>query len=140
LGTLLPLARLRTELNDTGDLWAEARRRVEPESLVIGAIPAPFSTPTLTNSKRVGKRQCNAAGKLAFPVLSDLINDTLSGAVICGVVRDCFAPPGSPPMNRSEKSVRRSPPDMPNARVTILGFISKWFAVYTERPDARRAS
>ena len=43
-------------LNDTGDLWAEARRRVEPESLVIvGDSRALFDSDLDRARKRVGQ-------------------------------------------------------------------------------------
>ncbi len=100
-------------LNDTGDLWAEARRRVEPESLVIvGDSRALFDSDLDQLEKGLGKRPIQLAqpGSTAFPVLADLINDqSFHGTILCSVVpRLFFAPSGSPPMNRSEKSVRRA--------------------------------
>ena len=122
-------------LNDTGDLWAEARRRVEPESLVIvGDSRALFDSDLDELEKGLGKRPVQLAqpGGTAFPVLSDLINDTLfHGTIICSVVpRLFFAPPGSPPMNRSEKSVRRSHTQTYAQRAShVLGiYLEKWFA------------
>src|SRR5204862_7288534 len=49
-------------------------------------------------------------GSCAYPVLADLANDkNFHGTVICSVVPRLFvAPPGSPPMDRAEKTVRRS--------------------------------
>jgi len=99
-------------LNDTGDLWAEARRRVEPESLVIvGDSRALFDSDFDELEKGLGKRPVQLAepGSTAFPVLANVIDDTrFHGTIICSVVpRLFFAPSGSPPMNRAEKSVRR---------------------------------
>ena len=49
-------------------------------------------------------------GSCAYPVLADLADDkNFHGTVICSVVPRLFvAPPGSPPMDRAEKTVRRS--------------------------------
>jgi hypothetical protein len=99
-------------LNDNEDLWAEARRRVEPESIVIvGDSRAWFDLDLDELQKGLGKRpvQLAAGGSCAYPVLADLANDErFHGTIICSVVpRMFFAPPGSPPMDRSEKAVRR---------------------------------
>ncbi len=99
-------------LNDNEDLWAEARRRVEPESIVIvGDSRAWFDLDLDELQKGSGKRpvQLAAGGSCAYPVLADLANDErFHGTIICSVVpRMFFAPPGSPPMDRSEKAVRR---------------------------------
>jgi len=98
-------------LNDNEDLWTQARRRVKPESIVIiGDSRAWFDhLDELQNG--LGKRpvQLAAGGSCAYPVLADLANDErFHGTIICSVVpRMFFAPPGSPPMDRSEKAVRR---------------------------------
>jgi hypothetical protein len=99
-------------LNDNEDLWAEARGRVEPESIVIvGDSRAWFDLDLDELQKGLGKRpvQLAAGGSCAYPVLADLANDErFHGTIICSVVpRMFFAPPGSPPMDRSEKAVRR---------------------------------
>jgi hypothetical protein len=99
-------------LNDNEDLWAEARRRVEPESIVIvGDSRAWFDLDLDELQNGLGKRpvQLAAGGSCAYPVLADLANDErFHGTIICSVVpRMFFAPPGSPPMDRSEKAVRR---------------------------------
>jgi hypothetical protein len=99
-------------LNDNEDLWAEARGRVEPESIVIvGDSRAWFDLDVDELQKGLGKRpvQLAAGGSCAYPVLADLANDErFHGTIICSVVpRMFFAPPGSPPMDRSEKAVRR---------------------------------
>ena len=99
-------------LNDNEDLWAEARRRVEPESIVIvGDSRAWFDLDLDELQKGLGKRpvQLAAGGSCAYPVLADLANDErFHGTIICSVVpRMFFAPPVSPPVDRSEKAVRR---------------------------------
>src|SRR5207247_9051938 len=54
--------------------------------------------------------QLAMGGSCAYPVLADLASDqNFHGTVICSVVPRLFvAPPGSPPMDRAEKTVRRS--------------------------------
>jgi hypothetical protein len=99
-------------LNDNEDLWTQARRRVKPESIVIiGDSRAWFDLDLDELQKGLGKRpvQLAAGGSCAYPVLTDLANDErFHGTIICSVVpRMFFAPPGSPPMERSEKAVRR---------------------------------
>jgi hypothetical protein len=122
-------------LNDTGDLWTEVRRRVEPESLVIvGDSRALFDSDLDELEKGLGKRPIQLAqpGSTAFPVLADLINDqSFHGTILCSVVpRLFFAPPGSPPMNRAEKSVRRAHTQTYAQRASHdLGiYLEKWFA------------
>jgi hypothetical protein len=99
-------------LNDTSDLWAEARRRVEPESIVvIGDSRAWFDTDLDETERGLGKRpvQLALAGSCAYPVLQDLANDEhFHGTIICSLVPRLFlAPPGSPPVDRAEKAVQR---------------------------------
>jgi hypothetical protein len=99
-------------LNDTSDLWAEARRHVQPEStVIIGDSRAWFDMDLDECEHGLGKRpvQLALAGSCAFPVLQDLANDEhFHGTVISSVVPIMFfAPPGSPPVERSEKAVQR---------------------------------
>jgi hypothetical protein len=99
-------------LNDTADLWAEARRRVEPESLVVvGDSRAWFDSDLDELERGLGKRpiQLALAGSCAYPVLEDLANDQhFHGNIICSIVpRLYFAPPGSPPFDRGQKGVQR---------------------------------
>jgi hypothetical protein len=122
-------------LNDTGDLWTEAHRRVEPESLVIVRDSrALFDCDLDEFEKGLGKRPIQLAqpGSTAFPVLADLINDQrFHGTILCSVVpRLFFAPSGSPPMNRAEKSVRRAHTQTLAQRASHdLGiYLEEWFA------------
>ena len=99
-------------LNPTEDLWAETRRAVKPESVVIiGDSRGWFDLDLDELEKGLGKRPVQLAmgGGCAFPVLADLANDErFHGTIICSFVpRLFFAPPGSPPMDRSEKAVHR---------------------------------
>jgi len=99
-------------LNDTADLWAEARRRVQPESIVIiGDSRAWFDMDLDELERGLGKRpiQLALAGSCAYPVLEDLTKDQhFHGVIICSLVpRLYLAPPGSPPYDRSQKAVQR---------------------------------
>jgi transposase len=99
-------------LNDNEDLWTLRRRVVGPESLVIiGDSRALFDVDLDEFQKGLGKRPIQLAmgGSTAWPVLEDLAKDkNFHGTIICSVVPHLFfAPPGSPPMDRAEKGVKR---------------------------------
>jgi hypothetical protein len=99
-------------LNDNEDLWTLARRKLQPESLVIiGDSRGWFDLDLDELQKGLGKRplQLAAGGTCGFPILADLVNDqNFHGTIICSMVpRLFFAPPGSPPFERGEKVVRR---------------------------------
>src|SRR5215471_5499077 len=102
----------RPTLNDNEDLWTMARRRVQPESIVIiGDSRAWFDVDLDEFEKGLGKRpvQLAAPGSTAWPVLEDLAKDeTFHGTIICSFVPMLFfAPPGSPPMERAQKNIKR---------------------------------
>jgi hypothetical protein len=110
-------------LNDNEDLWTMARQRVKPESVVIiGDSRAWYDLDLDELEKEFGKRPVQLAmgGGCAYPVLADLANDeNFHGTIICSVVPRLFvAPPGSPPMERAEKAVRRSHTQTPAQRVS----------------------
>jgi len=99
-------------LNDNEDLWTMARRKVEPESIVIiGDSRAWFDVDLDEIERGLGKRpiQLALAGSTTYPVLADLAADeNFHGTIICSFVPMLFfAPAGSPPMERAEKSVKR---------------------------------
>jgi len=99
-------------LNDNEDLWTSARRRVKPESIVIiGDSRGWFDLDLDELEKGLGKRPIQLAmgGGCAYPVLADLANDeNFHGTIICSVLPRLFvAPPGTTPMERGEKAVRR---------------------------------
>ncbi len=99
-------------LNDNDDLWTLQRRAVEPESIVIvGDSRAWFDVDLDEFEKGLGKRpiQLAAPGSTTFPVLDDLAKDeSFHGTIICSFVPMLFfAPPGSPPMERAEKNIKR---------------------------------
>ena len=110
-------------LNDNEDLWTSARRRVKPDSIVvIGDSRGWFDLDLDELQKGLGKRPVQLAmgGGCAYPVLADLANDeNFHGTIICSVVPRLFvAPPGTPPMERAEKAVRRSHTQTPAQRVS----------------------
>jgi hypothetical protein len=96
---------------------------VKPDSIVIiGDSRALFDLDLDEIQKVLGKRPVQLAmgGSCAYPVLADLANDeNFHGTIICSVVPRLFvAPPGSPPMERAEKAVRRSHTQTPAQRVS----------------------
>src|SRR6266487_6752167 len=100
-------------LNDSEDLWTMQHRRIQPESVVIiGDSRGWFDLDLDELQKGLGKRPVQLAmgGGCGYPVLADLAADkTFHGTIICSFVpRLFFAPPGTPPMERGEKAVRRS--------------------------------
>ncbi len=99
-------------LNDNEDLWAQIRRSVKPNSIVIiGDSRGWFDLDLDELEKGLGQRpvQLAAGGSCGYPVLADLVNDErFHGTIICSIVpRIFFAPPGTPPMMHAEKVVRR---------------------------------
>lgn len=110
-------------LNDNEDLWTITRRRAEPESIVIiGDSRGWYDLDLDELQKGLGKRPVQLAmgGSCAYPVLADLADDkTFHGTIICSFVpRLFFAPPGTPPMERGEKAVRRSHTQSPAQRAS----------------------
>src|SRR5438128_3116324 len=110
-------------LNDNEDLWTKARRKVQPESIVIvGDSRAWFDVDLDEFQKGLGKRpiQLAMAGSSVWPALADLADDKdFHGTIICSFVPMLFfAPPGSPPMERAEKGVKRFHNQTPAQRVS----------------------
>src|SRR5258708_14005588 len=110
-------------LNDNEDLWIKARRKVQPESIVIfGDSRAWFDVDLDEFQKGLGKRpiQLAMAGSTVLPALADLADDkNFHGTIICSVVPMLFfAPPGAPPMERAGKSVKRFHNQTPAQRVS----------------------
>src|SRR5947208_104065 len=110
-------------LNDNEDLWTITRQRVRPESVVIiGDSRGWFDLDLDELQKGLGKRPVQLAmgGGCGYPVLADLANDkTFHGTIICSFVPWLFfAPPGTPPMERGEKAVRRSRIQTPAQRAS----------------------
>jgi len=110
-------------LNDNEDLWTLTRQRVKPESIVIiGDSRGWFDLDLDELQKGLGKRPVQLAmgGGCGYPVLADLAADkTFHGTIICSFVPWLFfAPPGTPPMERGEKAVRRSHTQTPAQRAS----------------------
>jgi hypothetical protein len=98
-------------LNDTEDLWVQARRKVQPESIVIVGDSRPVFDLDLDElDKAFGKRPIQLAlpGSCAFPVLDELVNDErFHGTIICSIVPGMFFAPGGPLLETSEKALKR---------------------------------
>jgi hypothetical protein len=99
-------------LDDTTDLWVEARRTVQPDStVIIGASRGLFDLDLDVLEKGLGKRpvQLSLVGSCLYPVLRQLADDpTFHGTVLCDVVPGlAVVPPMAPPYHNSEKAVHR---------------------------------
>src|SRR2546428_2118378 len=110
-------------LNDNEDLWTLRRRSVTPESLVIiGDSRGWYDVDLDEFQKGLGKRPIQLAmgGGCGYPVLADLAKDeSFHGTIICSVTpRLFFAPPGTPPMERGEKAVKRFHSQTPAQRAS----------------------
>ena len=110
-------------LEDNEDLWTITRQRVKPESIVIIGDSRGWYDLDLDELQRgLGSRPAQLAmgGGCGYPVLADLADDkTFHGTIICSFVPRLFlAPPGTPPMERGEKAVRRSHTQTPAQRAS----------------------
>ena len=98
-------------LNDTSDLWAEQRRAVKPDSIVIiGDSRALFDMDLHALEQGLGQRPVQLAlvGSCAYPILENLANDDqFRGTVICGLVPGMFLAPGGPLVENSLKALKR---------------------------------
>ena len=98
-------------LNDTSDLWAERRAEVKPDStVIIGDSRALFDLDIDVLAEGLGRRPIQLAlvGSSAFPILKDLIADEgFHGTIITGMVPLMFLAPGGPPVENSEKALKR---------------------------------
>lgn len=98
-------------LNDTNDLWAQARRQVKPGSLVIVGDSRPHFDLDLDELERgLGSRPVQLAqgGSCAFPVFEELINDErFNGTIICSIVPRMFFAPGGPLVENAEGAIKR---------------------------------
>lgn len=99
-------------LDDTNDLWAEARRTVQPDSIVlIGTSRMLFDIDLDVLEQGLGQRPTQLAivGSSPFPILADLAADeSFRGTLLIDIVPMMYlAPPGSPPYAASEKALAR---------------------------------
>jgi hypothetical protein len=101
----------RPTLNDTPDLWAQARAAVEPDSIVlVGTSRMLFDVDLDLLEQGLGRRPTQLAivGSSPFPVLEDLASDeSFRGTVLLDVVPAMYLAPAGPPMEASQKAVRR---------------------------------
>lgn len=98
-------------LNDTSDLWAQQRRAVKPDSLVIiGDSRALFDTDLDALEHGLGQRPVQLAlvGSCAYPILENLANDEkFHGTIICSLLPGIFLAPAGPPVQNSLKALNR---------------------------------
>jgi hypothetical protein len=127
-------------LNDTDDLWVQARRRVKPESVVIIGDSRPLFDLDLDElEKGLGKRpvQLALAGCCAYPVLADLANDEqFHGTIICSIVPAIFFTPGGPDLEIAEKTVSRRRKQTPAQRLSHhLGMLLEEHIAFLKQED-----
>ena len=131
----------RPTLNDNEDLWTLRRRAVQPESIVVVGDSRAFFDVDLDEIERgLGKRpiQLASGGMCGFPVLQDLANDeSFHGTIICSVVpKLLFAPPGTFPMERGEKVVKRFHNQTPAQRASeYLAFPLEEHVAFLKQDD-----
>jgi hypothetical protein len=98
-------------LNDTPDLWAEKRGTVKPDSIVlIGTSRMLFDMDLDVLEQGLGRRPTQLAivGSSPFPILANLANDeSFHGTVLLDIVPAMYLAPGGPPVEASEKALRR---------------------------------
>jgi hypothetical protein len=98
-------------LNDTPDLWAEARSKVKPDSLVLlGTSRMLFDMDLDVLEQGLGQRPIQLAivGSSPFPVLADLAADeSFHGTILLDIVPAMFLAPAGPPIEASQKALRR---------------------------------
>jgi hypothetical protein len=127
-------------LNDTEDLWVQARRRVEPESIVsVGDSRPVFDLDLDELEHGLGKRPVQLAlpGSCAYPVLANLANDeSFHGTIICSIVPGMFFAPGGPLVETSEKALSRYRKQTPAQRVShLLGMVLEEHIAFLKQED-----
>jgi hypothetical protein len=100
------------DLDDTNDLWVEARQSVKPDSAVIvGSSRGLFDLDLNILERSLGQRpvQLGLVGSCLYPVLRELADDpTFHGAVICDTVPGLLVvPPMAPPYKNAAKAVKQ---------------------------------
>lgn len=99
-------------LNDTSDLWADWRGKVQPDSMVIiGDSRALFDIDLDALEQGFGQRPIQLAlvGSCAYPILENLANDEkFHGTVIASIIPGMWlVPPPAPPYQNSLKALKR---------------------------------
>jgi hypothetical protein len=127
-------------LNDTEDLWVQARRRVQPESVAIVGDSRPVFDLDLDElEKGLGKRPVQLAlpGSCAYPVLADLANDeSFHGTIICSIVPGMFFAPGGPLLETSEKALARYRKQTPAQRASHrLGMVLEEHVAFLKQEE-----
>ena len=97
-------------LNDSSDLWAQERSRVQPDSaVIIGDSRALFDLDLGVLEKGLGRRPLQLAlvGSCPYPILENLANDeSFHGTVIASLLPALWLVPAGPPMANSEKALK----------------------------------
>jgi hypothetical protein len=98
-------------LNDTSDLWAQQRRSVKSDSIVIiGDSRTLFDMDLDALEQGLGQRPVQLAlvGSCAYPILEDLANDEkFRGTIICSLLPAIFLAPAGPPVENSLTALKR---------------------------------
>jgi hypothetical protein len=101
----------RPTINDTPDLWAQERRKVQPDSIVIiGDSRAIFDLDLDALERGFGKRPIQLAlpGTCAYPILEDLVADEkFHGTIIASLLPALWLVPAGPPMEESKAALKR---------------------------------
>ncbi len=127
-------------LNDTPDLWAQQRRTVKPDSIVVIGDSRPLFDIDLDElEKGLGKRpvQLSLAGSCAYPILADLAADeNFKGTVICSVVPLMFFAPGGFLLETSEKALKRYRTQTLSQRASHeLGMLAEEHVAFMKQED-----
>jgi len=98
-------------LNDTADLWAQERGKVQRNSIVIVGDSRPLFDLDLDQLEAgLGQRPIQLAipGSCAYPVLADLAADQkFAGTVICSIVPGMWLAPGGMLVEHSNLALKR---------------------------------
>lgn len=98
-------------LNDTADLWAQERRKLKPDSIVIiGDSRAIFDLDLNILEQNLGRRPLQLAlpGTCAYPVLADLVaNENFKGTIVASLLPALWLVPEGPPVNESLAALKR---------------------------------
>ncbi|MBI3884124.1 MAG: hypothetical protein HY302_00075 [Opitutae bacterium] len=97
--------------NDTSDFWAQERRKVQPDSIVvIGDSRAIFDVDLDALEQSLGKRPVQLAlpGTCAYPILADLVADEkFHGTVIASLLPALWLAPEGSPIDESLAALKR---------------------------------
>lgn len=101
----------RPTLNDTPDLWAQERRKVQPDSIVIiGDSRAIFDLDLDALEQGLGRRPIQLAlpGTCGYPILADLVADEkFHGTIIASLLPALWLVPEGPPMSEPMTALKR---------------------------------